>query len=85
MTKMKFVPPQDHTDSVSSPEFNEADGYIDGHKICTSWNVFNKSGCQYEFLNPGRSCRFIHHCSICQANGVNFMPHKAWQCPDMGN
>ena len=46
-------------------------------KMCTSWNTFQKNGCQYEFLNPGKYCKFGHYCSLCRANGIDFMPHKA--------
>ena len=73
-------PPVDY-----ASKFDFQEGYLDGHKVCTSWNVFNKEGCQYEFMNPGKKCKFIHHCSICQANGLNYMPHKAWQCSEMDN
>ena len=45
-------------------------------KLCTSWNRFRKSGCQFEYLNPGKVCKYIHECSICS------MPHKSWQCSD---
>ena len=79
----EYFPLKDHNDSVSLNEYyepNEVEGYIAGQKICTSWNVFYRNGCQFEYLNPGKSCQYIHHCSICQANGINFSPHKAWQC-----
>ena len=83
----EYVSPTDAEGSVSSLDqylsFNSDEGFIDGHKICTSWNLFHKQGCQYEYLNPGKICQYIHHCSICQANCINYMPHKAWQCSDM--
>ena len=49
-------------------------------KTCTSWNTFMKQGCQYEFLNPGRSCKYLHFCSTCKENGFGELPHKAWEC-----
>ena len=53
--------------------------------MCTSWNRFRKDGCRYEFLNPGKSCRFLHHCSKCKANGLDSMSHKEWQCSEFEN
>ena len=70
------------TSDYSSPDLSE--NYIAETEIkkCTSWDLFRKEGCQYEYLNPGRKCKFVHSCVICEANGVPDMPHKAWQCPD---
>ena len=44
---------------------------------CSSWNTFRKDGCQYEFLNPGKKCVFLHCCSICEYNGFGIQPHKS--------
>ena len=49
-------------------------------KSCTSWNNFKKDGCQYEFLNPGKSCKYSHFCSTCDSLGLGNLPHKAWEC-----
>ena len=55
------------------------------NKKCTSWNTFFKDGCQFEFLNPGKNCRYIHSCSICDEHGLENMPHKAWECDNEFN
>ena len=59
-----------------SPNFNN------DLKKCTSWDLFCQEDCQFEFLNPGCTCKFMHSCSICEANGMPGMPHKALYCPD---
>ena len=51
-----------------------------GPRVCTSWNTFKKDGCQFEFLNPGANCKYLHICSKCKTNGPNGTPHKSWQC-----
>ena len=51
-------------------------------KKCTSWNTFHREGCQYEYLHPGQTCKYQHSCSICFANGLGNLPHKAWECDE---
>ena len=50
--------PIDHTEFSHNiyPEIclDCQDGYINGQKFCTSWNVLRKEGCQFEYLNPGK-------------------------------
>ena len=83
------VSPPDHESVLSEPEsflsepesvFSEPEPveseWSDDQKMCTSWNVFRKNGCQYEFLYPGAVCKFKHQCSIC------LNPHKALHCPE---
>ena len=66
-----------------SSTYSDSDGSVydsvceNSPRKCTSWNSFRKSGCQFEFLNPGKTCRFLHSCSTCEANGQLDMPHKA--------
>ena len=62
--------------SNSHPAHVEKSSY----KKCTSWNHFRKDGCQYEFLNPGKTCKFIHCCSTCEALGLGNLPHKTFEC-----
>ena len=51
-----------------------------GQKVCTTWNTFKKEGiCHYEFVNPGESCVYLHHCSKCKAKGL-LKRHKEFQC-----
>ena len=77
-----------HSDSDNS--LSDSDTYTDsdysgldtGQRRCSSWNSFRKNGCQYEFLNPGKICKYVHSCSTCEANGVFGMPHKALECED---
>ena len=74
----------------SDNSLSDSDTYTDsdyscldtGRKKCSSWNLFRKNGCQYEYLNPGKNCKFVHSCSTCEANGVFGMPHKALECED---
>ena len=47
---------------------------------CSSWNTFRKKGCQFEFLNPGRDCKFLHCCSTCESNGRGLLCHKSIHC-----
>ena len=65
------------TDNVSE---SESISVLKEPKYCTSWNTFHKKGCQYEYLNPGKMCRFIHSCSNCRELGLGEMDHKSWQC-----
>ena len=55
---------------------------VSDQKWCTSFNSFRKKGCQYKYLNPGRSCKYVHSCSYCKGIGLGDLPHKALQCPD---
>ena len=63
------------SNSDPSQSFTEHSEII--HRRCSSWNSFKKDGCQFEFLNPGKSCKYVHCCSIWKANHLCQVPHKA--------
>ena len=62
------------------PQFSDI-----GVKRCTSWNLFRKNGCQFEFLNPGKICKYLHCCSLCEQIDYGCLPHKVFECEHFGS